>query len=423
MVLREDISRIHFLINYDVKKSILIQEEENILNSKKFEGFLINESNGSSILKYFDSWDSHDWLAFGELSTGLLGMIPFPPFALAMNAISIGFGVSNAALYASEGDNYSASIALALALIPGPSTYKLGKEVFGKGGKEALQKILMKKAKGIPLTKVEQELLKRGMTQIGKNPKLFNSLVSSSLRQTIKTSLSKIGLEKTFRFLLNTANRPIFKNILFPIYGATVGVDSLYYLYTLTKKPEERRTLEEKRMLSDFKPLVDLLKNPTQIYNIISYQVNPKNIDENIDVSESIQVSEKTLQEGRNKLKAIQQRELGVTKPNQTTDLESPKTQTKITPTITTNEKTWINSISKGIWVLMKGSHTYNTKKGYEGVGDLIETIQEKLGIVPTGKFDQKTEDAVKNFQKENDLTVDGIIGPKTISKLNLIEI
>jgi hypothetical protein len=281
----------------------------------------------------------------------------------------------------------------------------------------------MKKAKGIPLTKVEQELLKRGMTQIGKNPKLFNSLVSSSLRQTIKTSLSKIGLEKTFRFLLNTANRPIFKNILFPIYGATVGVDSLYYLYTLTKKPEERRTLEEKRMLSDFKPLVDLLKNPTQIYNIISYQVNPKNIDENIDVSESIQVSEKTLQEGRNKLKAIQQRELGVTKPNQTTDLESPKTQTKITPTITTNEKTWINNISKGIWVLMKGSHTYNTKKGYEGVGDLIETIQEKLGIIPTGKFDQKTEDAVKNFQKENDLTVDGIIGPKTISKLNLIEI
>jgi peptidoglycan hydrolase-like protein with peptidoglycan-binding domain len=190
----------------------------------------------------------------------------------------------------------------------------------------------------------------------------------------------------------------------------------------LTKKPEERRTLEEKRMLSDFKPLVDLLKNPTQIYNIISYQVNPKNIDENIDVSESIQVSEKTLQEGRNKLKAIQQRELGVTKPNQTTDFESPKTQTKITPTITTNEKTWINNISKGIWVLMKGSHTYNTKKGYEGVGDLIETIQEKLGIIPTGKFDQKTEDAVKNFQKQNDLTVDGIIGPKTISKLNLIE-
>ncbi|BAY44339.1 putative N-acetylmuramoyl-L-alanine amidase [Scytonema sp. HK-05] len=32
----------------------------------------------------------------------------------------------------------------------------------------------------------------------------------------------------------------------------------------------------------------------------------------------------------------------------------------------------------------------------------------------PTGKFQDQTDEAVRNFQEENDLKVDGIVGPKT---------
>lgn len=32
----------------------------------------------------------------------------------------------------------------------------------------------------------------------------------------------------------------------------------------------------------------------------------------------------------------------------------------------------------------------------------------------PTGKFQQQTDEAVRSFQEENDLKVDGIVGPKT---------
>lgn len=60
-------------------------------------------------------------------------------------------------------------------------------------------------------------------------------------------------------------------------------------------------------------------------------------------------------------------------------------------------------------------------RRGSEG--DLIKTIQTKLGIEPVnGKFGSKTEAAVRQFQRDKNLVPDGIVGPKTWAALDLIQ-
>lgn len=51
-------------------------------------------------------------------------------------------------------------------------------------------------------------------------------------------------------------------------------------------------------------------------------------------------------------------------------------------------------------------------KKGSKG--ESVKTLQTALGIKADGDFGPGTEKAVKEFQKKNSLTADGIVGPKT---------
>lgn len=46
--------------------------------------------------------------------------------------------------------------------------------------------------------------------------------------------------------------------------------------------------------------------------------------------------------------------------------------------------------------------------------GNDVVTLQKKLSLCPDGIFGPITEEAVKAFQKNNGLVVDGIVGPKT---------
>ena len=60
--------------------------------------------------------------------------------------------------------------------------------------------------------------------------------------------------------------------------------------------------------------------------------------------------------------------------------------------------------------------------------GNVVKTVQRKLknwgyytGSVD-GIFGSKTKEAVKYFQRKNKLTADGIVGPKTLSALGIVE-
>lgn len=50
--------------------------------------------------------------------------------------------------------------------------------------------------------------------------------------------------------------------------------------------------------------------------------------------------------------------------------------------------------------------------------GTVVKQIQEALFLLADGIYGAITEDAVKVFQRENGLTVDGIVGPATLAKL-----
>lgn len=54
--------------------------------------------------------------------------------------------------------------------------------------------------------------------------------------------------------------------------------------------------------------------------------------------------------------------------------------------------------------------------------GTEVKTLQKKLGIKADGIFGTLTEKAVKEFQRINNLTVDGIVGIKTWNKLGTMK-
>lgn len=55
-------------------------------------------------------------------------------------------------------------------------------------------------------------------------------------------------------------------------------------------------------------------------------------------------------------------------------------------------------------------------KEGSEG--PFVKLLQERLGILPDGDFGPATERAVRKFQWDKKLIVDGVVGPKTWAKL-----
>ena len=51
-----------------------------------------------------------------------------------------------------------------------------------------------------------------------------------------------------------------------------------------------------------------------------------------------------------------------------------------------------------------------------------VVTLQKKLNLIPDGNFGPLTDKAVKEFQKKNGLTADGIVGPKTWEVLGVTD-
>jgi hypothetical protein len=52
--------------------------------------------------------------------------------------------------------------------------------------------------------------------------------------------------------------------------------------------------------------------------------------------------------------------------------------------------------------------------------GEVVKQIQKVLGVEQVGNFGPKTEAAVKEWQKKNGLTADGIVGPATLAKMGI---
>ncbi|HEY9212816.1 MAG TPA: peptidoglycan-binding protein [Ancylobacter sp.] len=60
-------------------------------------------------------------------------------------------------------------------------------------------------------------------------------------------------------------------------------------------------------------------------------------------------------------------------------------------------------------------------KKGL--AGEPVKILQQKLGVPADGQFGAKTDEALKAYQKEHGLSVDGIAGPDTFAAIGLYEL
>jgi len=54
--------------------------------------------------------------------------------------------------------------------------------------------------------------------------------------------------------------------------------------------------------------------------------------------------------------------------------------------------------------------------------GESVKKLQQALGVTADGQFGSGTEKAVKQFQQKNGLAVDGIAGPATLAKMNIFK-
>jgi peptidoglycan hydrolase-like protein with peptidoglycan-binding domain len=55
--------------------------------------------------------------------------------------------------------------------------------------------------------------------------------------------------------------------------------------------------------------------------------------------------------------------------------------------------------------------------------GEPVKVLQQKLGVPTDGEFGPGTEAALKKYQQENRLTVDGVAGPDTFTRMGLYEL
>jgi len=61
-------------------------------------------------------------------------------------------------------------------------------------------------------------------------------------------------------------------------------------------------------------------------------------------------------------------------------------------------------------------------KRGKENPTEVVRKVQKFLGVAVDGAYGPQTEAAVIDYQKENDLNVDGIVGPQTLIEMGLQE-
>jgi hypothetical protein len=392
--------------------------------------------NWNDIREYFENADSHDWLTLIELTTLGLAMIPTPasPFLFA---ISTAAGVADAYVYYKEGDKYMAGLMLVLSVIPGGELAKTmkGSKTFLKKGSSYVSKILKRAKSGKTLSEIEQQELKEVSENFVKESGPIKKLFNKNLRKSIAAKLAS----KSPKYLVNILARikklygkfylTKFSKLILQVGGSAYSFDKIYLFvnrdYALNQENLDDRTRNELRMMVNsllgYEDEVNeylLLTTKEAMMNMINSGVNPLEIE----VTESPEEYFDT---------AIKNFENEINNEGQTTE-EGEPAQTEQTPSVMSTSPTLDDVVSKKI--NPSTSKPFVIKKGQKGdsVGEvqkLLDYLSDDYGnILRRGmdetesgvdsKFGPNTFDAIKKFQEDNGLKIDGIVGSETLTKL-----
>ena len=252
----KSVDRVLYLMSYDMNKTatenVLYEQTQNNKNSF----FLQNQPSGkkptnkkgiipgTEPLPYTSLEDVGKFIyenRHGLLDIAALGAAFIP---LVGPYISLGLELGNAALYASEGDKYSAGLALAFTLIPGgkiPAVRKLG-----RNGLEAL----LKKAKNPKLVKTLSKIEAEALEQINKNSKWVRLTAAQQLsKKMVYSIVSKIKLPQLVKLVYSLSKKyPKTYNITsigLEIGGIWYSYDKLAEIYGI--KPKSPKTDKENK--------------------------------------------------------------------------------------------------------------------------------------------------------------------------------
>lgn len=259
----ESLERIKLVMKYDMSKTAtengLYEQKENNKNSF----FLQNQPSGKKVTPSKSNekgkqpsmmLPGEDALPYGKLEDvskfiydNRHGLIDIAAIGTAFIPvvgpfISLGLELGNAALYASEGDNYTAGLAAAFALIPGgqlirriPAIKKLGRNGMAK---------LLKKARDPKLAKTLSEIEKEVLESINKNSKWVKLTAARQLsKKMIYSVVSKITLPQLVKLVYSLSKKyPKTYNITsmgLQIGGIWYSYDKLAEIYGIKPKSPE----------------------------------------------------------------------------------------------------------------------------------------------------------------------------------------
>lgn len=288
--LHNDISRMILMCNYSQSKTLsenLLSESQQVLQNKlnsliEQDGYLdvfnpilksvkdgvkaldkklppialyTNPAVQAAYVKTQWQKDPHKVLAALSIGLTILGAIPSPasPILLALGTMA---DIGDAYLYYKEGDNYLATIMLALAVIPGGEFLKIFKNTIPLGP----FKNLIKRAKqGFEnLTKYEQSQLKKYLDIFVKKTdevgKIFTYTSANKLIKRLPNLLSKVPVASSLYvglFILKSVK--FLSTLVFKIGATVVAADAVYYYFA-------GNTIERATNIKKVKQVWDLIQ-------------------------------------------------------------------------------------------------------------------------------------------------------------------
>jgi peptidoglycan hydrolase-like protein with peptidoglycan-binding domain len=414
--------RIKLFMRYELDKTYTenLQEQPDSKMPFQIEKYGYNPNNPSSLepalqkqqnhLRSLIGMDAHDWLVLISITSGIFAMIP-SPLSPILFGISLTSDIIDAAKYIQEGDKYTGGLFLALAIIPGHQLIKELKHAntFKKLGKEGVTE-LIKKSKLGTITKKESKILKQAVGELGNESEVLVRLTNQIVKQNILKNLGK----KSLKFLINLL-------FLLKSVGTSTGklglqIAGIYYLFDeiyLAIFADDIKELDV-RKYGKVQQLIALIKKDENYFKELLIRENIALLDEAIkkgidltliNPTETVKVSlEKFKQNIKNNEQQIRQKMI---KPPSFEMVLSKK----------------INPETKKLYTIKKGQNgeiiheiqKLLVKAGYE---DILAGYYENQPEAVDGFFGDNTETSVKEFQKDNGILVDGVIGSQTLKLL-----
>lgn len=218
----DSFTRMIQIMNYDLSKTLIENEIK--------EQIIIKPSLSFDLFNWMKSWNTHDWLLLVQLILVLLGFLTGGTTALVAFLLAVGVDLTDAMLYLSEGDPYSAAMIAILAIVPGNELLKLPgiKDIIQKRGVGGIKKLIKKNKSGQPLSADEIKDLKFFGEKVVEEAEEIKKLFNSAIKRLLMSYISKKSTKWILNFLLIVRKTPA----PIKIAGVAIPFDYLYmYVY------------------------------------------------------------------------------------------------------------------------------------------------------------------------------------------------